>query len=58
MEFTGKLDRDKIIEIAASVGLDVAQLQKDMEDPKLKQHHRAQHGAGAARSACAARRPS
>ena len=36
MEFTGKLDRDKIMEIAGSVGLDVAQLQKDMEDPKLK----------------------
>jgi protein-disulfide isomerase len=38
MEFTGKLDRDKIFEIAASVGLDRAQLEKDMEDPKLKQH--------------------
>jgi len=36
MEFNGKLDRDKIMEIAGSVGLDVAQLQKDMEDPKLK----------------------
>jgi len=37
MEFNGKLDRDRILEIAASVGLDVPQLQKDMEDPKLKQ---------------------
>ncbi len=37
MEFSGKLDRDRIMEIARSVGIDVAQLQKDMEDPKLKQ---------------------
>ncbi len=37
MEYSGKIDRDKIMEIAASVGLDVARLQKDMEDPKLKQ---------------------
>ena len=37
MEFGGKLDRDKIMQIAGSVGLDVAQLQKDMEDPKLKE---------------------
>lgn len=37
MEFGGKLDRDKILEIASSVGLDRAQLEKDMEDPKLKQ---------------------
>ena len=37
MEFSGKLDRDRIMEIAGSVGLDVAQLQKDMEDPKIKQ---------------------
>jgi len=36
MEYTGKLDRDRIMEIAGTVGLDVAQLQKDMEDPKLK----------------------
>lgn len=36
MEFNGKLDRDRIMEIAASVGLDVAKLQKDMEDPKIK----------------------
>ncbi|SJZ56628.1 Protein-disulfide isomerase [Enhydrobacter aerosaccus] len=36
MEFSGKLDRDQIMTIAASVGIDVAQLQKDMEDPKLK----------------------
>lgn len=37
MEFTGRLDRDKILEIASSVGLDRAQLEKDMEDPKFKQ---------------------
>jgi protein-disulfide isomerase len=37
MEFNGKLDRDRIMEIASSVGIDVTQLQKDMEDPKLKQ---------------------
>jgi protein-disulfide isomerase len=37
MEYNGKLDRDRIMEIAASTGLDVAQLQKDMEDPKLKE---------------------
>jgi protein-disulfide isomerase len=37
MEYSGKIDRDKIMEIAASVGLDVARLQKDMEDPKFKE---------------------
>jgi protein-disulfide isomerase len=37
MEFNGKLDRDRIMDIAASVGIDVAQLQKDMDDPKLKE---------------------
>jgi protein-disulfide isomerase len=37
MEFSGKLDRARILEIAGSVGIDVAQLEKDMEDPKLKQ---------------------
>jgi protein-disulfide isomerase len=37
MEYSGKLDREKILEIATSVGLDRAQLEKDMEDPKLKQ---------------------
>ena len=37
MEYSGRLDRDKIFEIAASVGIDRAQLEKDMEDPKLKQ---------------------
>lgn len=37
MESTGKLDRGKILEIAASVGIDRAQLEKDMEDPKLRQ---------------------
>jgi len=37
MEFNGKLDREKILQIAASVGIDIARLEKDMEDPKLKQ---------------------
>ena len=37
MEYPGKLDRDRIMEIAGSVGLDVARLQKDMDDPKLKE---------------------
>jgi protein-disulfide isomerase len=37
MEYGGKIDRDKIMEIAGSVGLDVPQLQKAMDDPKLKQ---------------------
>ena len=37
MESGGKLDRARIMEIAASVGLDVARLQNDMEDPKLKE---------------------
>ena len=36
MEFAGKLDRDKILDIASSVGIDRAHLEKDMEDPKLK----------------------
>jgi protein-disulfide isomerase len=38
MEYNGRLDRDKILEIATSVGIDRAQLEKDMEDPKLKQN--------------------
>ena len=37
MESNGKLDRARIMEIAGSVGLDVAKLQKDMDDPKLKE---------------------
>ncbi len=37
MEYGGKIDRDKIMEIARSVGLDMDRLQKDMDDPKLKQ---------------------
>jgi protein-disulfide isomerase len=37
MAYSGKIDRDKIMDIAGSVGLDVAQLQKAMDDPKLKQ---------------------
>src|SRR5262245_12162756 len=36
MEYSGRLDRDKILDIAQSAGLDRAQLEKDMEDPKLK----------------------
>jgi protein-disulfide isomerase len=36
MEHNGKLDAERIFEIASSVGIDVAQLQKDMEDPKIK----------------------
>ncbi len=36
MEFNGKLDSDRIFEIAASVGLDVEKLKKDMEDPKIE----------------------
>jgi protein-disulfide isomerase len=35
MSFNGKLDLDRILEIASSVGIDVTQLRKDMEDPKL-----------------------
>ena len=37
MEYSGKIDRDKIMEIAVASGLDMARLQKDMDDPKLKQ---------------------
>jgi predicted DsbA family dithiol-disulfide isomerase len=37
MEYGGKIDRDKVMEIARSVGLDMDRLQKDMDDPKLKQ---------------------
>ena len=37
MEYSGKLDRARILEIAASVDLDVARLEKDMDDPKFKQ---------------------
>jgi protein-disulfide isomerase len=36
MEYPGKIDRDRIFEIAGSVGLDVPRLQKDMDDPKIK----------------------
>lgn len=36
MEFNGRLDRDKVFEIAGKVGLDIAQLQKDMEDARIK----------------------
>jgi protein-disulfide isomerase len=37
MDFSGKLDRDKILEIAVGVGIDRARLEKDMEDPKIKE---------------------
>jgi protein-disulfide isomerase len=36
MANTAKLDSDLIFKIAASVGIDVTQLQKDMDDPKIK----------------------
>ena len=36
MEFNGKLDSARIFEIAASAGLDVDRLKKDMEDPGIK----------------------
>jgi protein-disulfide isomerase len=37
MTNTAKLDADRIFEIAASVGIDLPQLKKDMEDPKIKE---------------------
>jgi protein-disulfide isomerase len=37
MEFRGQLDRTRILEIAASVDIDVPQLEKDMEEPRIKQ---------------------
>ena len=37
MANTAKLDTDLIFKIAASVGIDVALLQKDMGDPKIKE---------------------
>ncbi|MBS0224157.1 MAG: DsbA family protein [Proteobacteria bacterium] len=36
MSFNGKLDRDRILQIASSVGIDVDRLQQDMKDPKLE----------------------
>lgn len=36
MTNTAKLDADRIFDIAASVGIDVARLKTDMEDPKIK----------------------
>ena len=36
MANTARLDNDLIFKIAASVGIDVARLQKDMEDPKIR----------------------
>lgn len=37
MSHTGKIDEGSVLEIAASLGLDVAQLKKDMDDPAIKQ---------------------
>jgi protein-disulfide isomerase len=36
MEFNGKLDGDRIFEIAGSVGIDVARLKEDMKDPNIR----------------------
>ena len=36
MDYKGQIDRAKILEIAASVGIDVPRLEQDMQDPKLK----------------------
>jgi len=36
MEYKGPIDRAKILEVAASVGIDVPRLEQDMQDPKLK----------------------
>jgi protein-disulfide isomerase len=36
MTNTAKLDADRIFDIAASVGIDVAKLKTDMDDPKIK----------------------
>ena len=36
MENTAKLDSARIFDIAGSVGIDVAQLKSDMDDPKIK----------------------
>jgi protein-disulfide isomerase len=36
MDFKGPIDRAKILEIAASAGIDVPRLEQDMQDPKLK----------------------
>jgi protein-disulfide isomerase len=37
MEFRAPLDRARILDVAASVGIDVPQLEKDMEAPEIKQ---------------------
>lgn len=37
MEFKGRLDKSRVLELAASVGIDVRQLEIDMEDQKLRQ---------------------
>ncbi len=36
LEFNGKLDSDRIFQIAGTVGLDVPKLKADMEDPAIK----------------------
>lgn len=37
MEFRGQLNQARILEIAASIGIDVPRLEKDMEEPWIKQ---------------------
>lgn len=37
MEFRGPLDRSRILDVAASVGIDVPRLEKDMEASEIKQ---------------------
>lgn len=37
MQFKGRLDGARILELAATVGIDVRQLEADMRDPKLQQ---------------------
>lgn len=37
MEFRGQLDRARVLDAAASAGIDVHQLEKDMEAPEIKQ---------------------
>lgn len=37
MSHTGKIDEGSVLEIAADLGIDVAQLKKDMDDPAIEQ---------------------
>ena len=43
MEATGNLSRERILNIAESIGLDVAQLEADMEDPAVADSIKASH---------------